>query len=175
MKTRYFVGVVAVALAVCGWQIAVHRHYVQTQTAAITAQDQAGLDPSATEVAVNTYVHTHMLTSTSVFLKASYDRAVAASQSTATESNGQVYAAAQAACASHADSIVQANCVQAYLSAHSTTGANPQAPAPAPAKADYTKTFIAPNWTEDSAGIALLLALVALFLAVYSRLLKSWR
>jgi hypothetical protein len=129
---------------------------------AIVTADQSGQDITALQAKLAAYVHAHMLTDQTVFLSGSYNRAAAAAQAAANpNSNGTVYAQAQASCASHADSLVQARCVQAYLAANAQTGANPQAVA-APVKADYTKSYHAPHWTADLAGIMLLAAFAAL-------------
>jgi hypothetical protein len=172
MKARYFLGIAVIAFVVGIWQVAVHQHTAATLAAKITTDDAASLDTTAGQQALADYVKVHMATSRSVMLTASYNRAVQAAQAAADPaSNGTVYAAAQAACAGHSDSLVQARCVQTYLAAHSSTGANPQ-PAATPAKADYTKTFTAPGWTTDSAGISLLIALAAMALSSYLIVLR---
>lgn len=172
MKARTFFAIALIALAAGIWQTAVHQHTAGTLATTITAQDAAGLDTTVAQQALTNYVKLHMATSRQVFLSASYDRANQAAQAAASPaSNGTVYAAAQASCASHADSLVQARCVQAYLGSHSSTGANPQAVA-SPVKADYTKSFTAPDWTADSAGIAVLTALTAMVLGMYLLVLR---
>lgn len=172
MKARYFLGIAVIAFVVGIWQIALHQHTAATLAAKITTDDTAGVDTTADQQALADYVKVHMTTSRSVMLTASYNRAVQAAQAAANPaSNGSVYAAAQASCAGHADSLVQARCVQAYVGSHSTAGANPQ-PAATPSKADYTKTFTAPGWTADSAGIPLLVALAAMALSAYLIVLR---
>ena len=167
MKARYFLGIAVIAFVIGIWQVVAHQQHAGILAAKITTDDTAGLDTTADQQALATYVSTHMATSRTVLLVGSYNRAVQAAQAAANPaSNGSVYAAAQAACASHANSLVQANCVQAYLAAHSSTGTNPQ-PAATPTKAAYTKSFTAPGWTADSAGIPLLVALTAMALSGY--------
>jgi hypothetical protein len=172
MKARYCFGIALVAVIIGLWQVAAHQRYAGALAATITTKDNAGLDTTGDQEVLSAYVKAHMATSRTVFLAASYNAAAQAAQAAASPaSNGQVYADAQASCASHANSLVQANCVQAYLSTHSASGTNPQAVA-TPTKAAYTKSFMAPGWTPDSAGIALLTALTALILGGYLMVLR---
>jgi len=172
MKARYFFGIAVITFAIGIWQVALNQRTATTLATKITADDTAGLDTTTDQQVLTRYVSAHMATSRSVVLIASYNRAEQAAQAAANPaSNGSVYAAAQASCAGHADSLVQARCVQAYLAAHSSAGANPQ-PAATPSKADYTKTFSAPGWTADSAGIPLLIALASMALSAYLIVLR---
>jgi hypothetical protein len=172
MKARYFFVIALAAFAIGIWQTAAHQRAAGVLASAIITEDTTGTDTTIAQQTLSSYVKLHMATSRQVFLSASYDKASQAAQAAANPaSNGAVYAAAQAACASHADSLVQARCVQAYVGSHSSTGANPQAVA-APVKADYTKSFTAPSWTADSAGIALLAALTALVMGIYLAVLR---
>lgn len=172
MKARYFLGIAVIAFAVGIGQVALHQHAAATLAAKITTDDAASLDTTTDQQVLANYVKVHMATSQRVLLTASYNRAVQAAQAAANPaSNGTVYAAAQASCAGHSDSLVQARCVQAYLASHSSAGANPQ-PATMPSKTDYTKTFTAPGWTADSAGIPLLIALAAMALSSYLIVLR---
>jgi hypothetical protein len=167
MKARYFLGIAVIAFVVGVSQVIVHQHHAGTLAAKVTTDDATGLDTTSDQQVLARYVATHMATSRTVLLSASYNRALQAAQAASNPtSNGTVYSAAQAACASHADSLVQARCVQAYLAAHSTSGTNPQV-VTTPVKADYTKTFTAPNWTADSAGVPLLVAFTAMAMAAY--------
>lgn len=167
MKARYVLVVAVAALAVGVGQVVVHQRHASRLAASIVANDQLGHDVTAQLATLQTYIHGHIATSQQVTLDGSYNRAVAAAAAAAAPaSNGTIYAQAQAACASHADSLVQARCVQAYLASHATVGANPTA-IPTPVKADYVKSFTAPRWTPDSAGLALVVAAASLALAAY--------
>jgi hypothetical protein len=163
MKSRpLFVTAAIVGLIGIGLLVA-QQHKAQTLASAIVSKDQSGLDTTADQQRLKTYASTHMGATTTVFLQGSYARAAQAAQAaTNPASGGQVYAAAQAACAGKSDSIVQARCVTAYVNSHSQPAANPQ-PVAMPLQADYTKTFTAPTFTFDLAG--LLLALCGLLVA----------
>lgn len=174
MKARYLLALAALLLVASGVQMVAHQHHARTLEKAVQAADASGQDPAAGLAAAQAYLNKHMGVSLAIFLQASYDRALQAAQAAANpQSSGEVYAAAQAACAGKADSIVQARCVQAYVSAHAPAAPNPQAVA-MPTKADYTKRLSSPTWTADAAGITFLLGLVFLgtggYLAIFRRL-----
>jgi len=172
MKSKYFFAIAVLALVVGLDQVVLHQRHAGELVTTIEAGDQQGLATTTEQQTLQQYTHDHMAVSETVFLAGSYNRAVAAAQAAANPaSNGQVYAEAQAACASHADSITQANCVLAYVAAHSTPSTDPQAVVQ-PSKAAYTKTFTAPSWTADSAGIAFLTMLVAVAMGGYLKLLR---
>jgi hypothetical protein len=167
MKIRYFL-IVAAVLGLAGWwQMNSNRHDAAALANTILVKDTNSLDTAADQATLKAYTAKHMGSSQTVVLTAGYNRAVAAAQAAANpQSNGRVYVEAQAACSSHANSIVQSQCVTNYVSSHTTTGANPAAVAP-PNKADYTKVFVSPRWSHDLAGILLFGALVSASLALY--------
>ncbi len=162
----FIIAVFAVGLGIA--QISVHQREATLMTRHIVQADAAGSDTASLQHELADQVHAHMGTDATYTLEGSYNRDVAASQAAANPTtNGQVYAQAQAACASKADSIAQATCVQHYLAAHASPATNPQ-PATMPEKRAYTTTLTSPSWTNDSAGIAFLAATVAAALGVAS-------
>lgn len=139
---------------------------------AIAAQDAASADPTADIAALKQYVSKHMHSSVSFVLTNAYNRAVSAAQAQQQQQSsapsGAVYAQAQAACASHADSVAQANCVINYVSAHSTPAAAPSTtPVVMPSLATYTYHFISPAWTFDLTGILLIIGLIGLIISIF--------
>jgi hypothetical protein len=172
MKSKYFFTIAVIAAVIGLDQVVAHQHHAGTLATAIIASDQQGLATTTQQQSLLQYTQAHMAVSETIFLAGSYNRAVQAADAAANPaSNGQIYSEAQAACASHANSIVQADCVQAYVAAHSTPSTDPQA-VTQPTKAAYTKTFKAPGWTTDSAGIAFLIMLVAVAMGGYLKLLR---
>ncbi len=160
MKPRYLL-IAALLVLLYG----IYGYHQNGQSAAklatqITTQDNANQSITAPLDQLEAYVHNHLGATTSVFLAGSYNRAVAATKLSATPPvDGSVYADAQAACAGHSSSVVQAQCVTSYVTAR--LQAQPAtAPAVAPAKASYTYRFAAPRWTADAVGLAFLLALL---------------
>jgi hypothetical protein len=167
MKSRnFFIFAVVAALVGLGAVFA-DQHHASSLASALLKRNAAGFNTTTDQQTLANYAQHHMGVSEKLFLAGSYNQAVQAAQLAANPlSNGAIYAQAQAACASHADSITQANCVQAYVNGHTQPSANPQAVA-IPAKAAYTKSFTAPGWTPDVAGIAFLVAIVAAAGAAY--------
>ncbi len=167
MKARYFF-IFAVLSGLVGLAaVILHQQQATSLATQIQNQDNKGLPITTQEQQLSSYASRHMGVTENVFLGGSYDRALQAAQVAANPaSNGTIYAEAQAACASHADSIAQANCVQAYVTSHVQPSTNPQA-VPKPTKAEYTKSFGAPGWTPDVAGIAFLVMIVAGAMGAY--------
>lgn len=166
MKTRYTLALAVVAILAGAGLIVSHQHHLNELGDAIVAKDTAAQDVTADLAAAQSYADKHMGVSASVELKAGYNRAQAASQAALNPaSNGQVYQDAQTACASKADSIVQARCVQSYLAAHSQPSANPQV-AVAPNPADFIHKLKGPNFSTDATGIVLIAATVLLLVSV---------
>lgn len=174
MKIRYFLIAAGVFGLAGWWQLNSHRNDAAALANTIMVKDGSGLDTATDQAALKAYTAKHMGTGQAMTLTASYDRAVAAANAAANpQSNGSVYAQAQAACGGRANSVAQTNCVANYVTSHSTAGANPAAVA-APNKADYNKVFTAPSWTPDSAGILLLAAAASLALASYLLILHRF-
>jgi hypothetical protein len=177
MKSRYFFALAVMSIVVAGGLIGYNRHHLGGMVDAVIAKDAAATDTTADVVAIQSYVRHHMGTSATVELKGSYNRAQAAAVAAANPaSNGTIYSDAQTACASKADSIVQARCVQNYLATHSQPSANPQAVVQ-PNLSDYTKIFKGPTFSFDTVGIALLAAVgfVIAGLFLYARPQSHYR
>jgi hypothetical protein len=161
----------ALVLAAAGiyvqWQNSQH---AKNLAQSIEQQDLAGTSTTQSVADLGTYVKSHMGATVSYTLTGSYNRAVAAAKSSAAaeESNQGVYAAAQAACMSHANSIVQAECNQAYLQSHATELQSP-APVATPKLASYEYTVKSPFWTPDLAGALMLGAIASLIVGVTMR------
>ncbi len=160
MKARYFV-IAAVLLFLFGLnQLSVNRSKSAALAAKVASDDSSGIDAQVSLVALQQFASRHMAASQDVFLQGSFDRATAqATAASATQGNGKVYADAQAACNSKADSIVQARCVQTYVATHSQPADNPQ-PVVMPDHLAYEKSFQSPGWTADAAGLSLTASLV---------------
>lgn len=173
MKARYYFILAVVAVALSGWLVSAHQRKANDMVAAILAKDATVTTTESDQVALRTYVERHMGVSAKVYLNSSYDRAIAAASATASPVAGsQVYAQAQAACASRADSIRQASCVTNYVNSHAQSSTNPQTPPAVPDKSQFTKSYTAPGWTPDSAGLVLLVAMVAAAAGLYRALMR---
>lgn len=166
MRARYLIigGVIVLAIS---WLLG-NASYQSShkQAKAIAVADVAGTDTVAYQAKLAAYVKAHMQSSVSVMLSGSYDRAKLAAEAAANpNSTGAVYAQAQAACTSKADSIVQSRCVAAYVAAHSKANPNP-VPVAMPSAADYTKTYLAPLWTPDATGFVAIIGWLALITGI---------
>src|SRR5262245_14987701 len=138
MKPRYFFIIAGIAVGIGLAGVAVHQEHATNLTTALLKRDTSGFDTTSDQHQLSSYIRQHMGVTQTVYLAGAYGRALQAAQAAANPaSNGMIYVQAQAACASHADSVTQANCVQAYLSSHAQPSANPQAVA-MPSKATYT-------------------------------------
>lgn len=167
MKARYLLAMALVLIVASATQMIAHQRHAHQLQVAVLAADEAGQDTAPPLATAQAYVHKHMGTNLNLLLQASYNRAASAAQAAANPpSSGEVYAAAQAACAGKADSVVQARCVQSYVASHATAAPNPQAVA-MPNKTDYTKKLSSPVWTPDGVGLTTLLALLSLGGGVY--------
>jgi len=173
MKKRYFLIIGLLAVLVGMQQLVAHRGHASDLAKTIKTKDASALDVSAESTILQAYVDKHMGSTQKLVFEGSYKRAMDSYQATSSpQSNGKVYAEAQAACAGRTDSITQARCVQAYVASHSTPSSNPQ-PMAKPKKSDYTKVYKAPGWTGDSTGIALLVALVSVVMTISLLFKKS--
>lgn len=126
----------------------------------ILSLDQEGENTSSLIDELKTFSTTHMNASITVELIDSYNRALQASEQSQ-QASGETYAKAQAACASRADSITQARCVNNYLAQNAPVNANSQAIA-APDRNQYIFTYKSPLLTPDLAGVMLLISLTSL-------------
>lgn len=162
MKLRYLlVGSVA-ALVFGVFAIGQNAGSAQDLASKVLSLDNSNQSVSSAQTDLAKYVHGHMGASVTVFLNASYQRAVVAANSTPNTS-GQVYHDAQAACVSRTTAVNQAKCVQDYVDAHATPGQASATPNQV-SKTPYTLTYSAPRWTPDLAGILLAVGLIGLFL-----------
>lgn len=136
----------------------------------IQTQDSNSQDTGPAINFLKSYVAKHMNSSVNFTLSAGYNRAVDAAKQAqaAAVPSGAVYAQAQAACASHADSITQANCVINYVNMHATPGASQIPQVPMPDLANYTYHFSSPGWTFDLAGILLSLGFAGIVIGAFS-------
>jgi hypothetical protein len=163
MTKRIFFILAAAALGFAGLYFqSVNAKEAAARETKVVNQDLAATDTTAAIADLTDYVKLHMGTSVEFTLKGSYDRAMAAAKaSVAPDNSSQVYADAQRACSGKSDSIVQARCNQAYISAHLVTTPAPS-PLPEPVLANYQHKITAPTWTPDLPGALLLGALIAL-------------
>lgn len=130
-----------------------HREAV-ARASAIVAADQNGEPTAPLLSALKSYISKHTGSSIILKLGGSYARAQAAATAStkSQEITGQLYAEGQATCASKADSLVQARCVQAYVTARlKALSIAPVSPPPNPN--DYTISYSAPEFTFDTATI----------------------
>lgn len=148
--------------------MAVNHASAVSRVTAIVAEDASGKDTTISRDQLKAYSAAHMNASTSLELTASYNKDVKAAQNAASgaQATGQVYAQAQAACASKSDSLVQARCVSAYIAAHSTPLAQPKAPV-LPDRSKYQYRYGSPAWSLDLAGLSLAAAVASLFGAIW--------
>ncbi len=168
MMKRYLLIIIGLLLLILGMGFYFHnKSSAQARVKDIIVKDQAGQDTSAEISSLKAYIAHHMHSSESFKLDGAYQRAVTAAQTPQTPTvNSEVYAQAQAACASKADSITQANCVINYVNSHSQPTSTPQQPAPLPDASSYTFVLIAPKWTFDLAGILLILGLICIVIGL---------
>lgn len=145
-----------------------HQTKLSQMADAIAVLDTSGVDVRDSVAVANAYAGTHMDVATTIMLQGSYNRALSAANTpVAAAGSGAVYAAAQAACGGHADSITQARCVSNYVATHAAPGSNaPTSQLAPPNKADYTVTFKGPAWSFDDVGMLLLGAFGLLVAAI---------
>lgn len=169
MKARYFfIGAIIFGLvAIVGLR--------SNAKTAISLRDQiVSKDIQAQEVQTDLeelrqYVFKHMNSSIRVELKASYERDKTKAEQAAV--SGKVYAQAQASCDRPGDSsVVQAQCVQRYLSTH-LTAAEVNLPEPS----QYIYAFAAPTWSPDFAGLSLLTAISFGIVALVSYVINLFK
>ena len=134
-----------------GTRAASDRH-AQTLAAGIIAADVAN-QPTTTLIAnERNYVAKHMGANVSFELSNAYQQAQTAAQAAAVpQTNGSIYAQAQAACASIKIAVQQAQCNQNYLDSHLTQATTPTVTSPN--VGDYSYHFISPTWTPDLTGL----------------------
>jgi len=175
--TKWILGGLALVLVATGLYVqSQNQTNAKRQVAAIVAADAAGQDTAAARQALSSFVTGHTALSASFKLDGSYQRAQAAAEAAAAAqaTNSQIYAAAQAACSGHSDSITQAKCNQDYLAKHLV---NLPAPTPVakPNAADYSFAYHGAFWTPDLPGALYLGATAALALAVILSLRRRGR
>jgi hypothetical protein len=173
VKKRYLaleVLAILVCLVIGLYGIGTNVQRAQTLAQQVVNQDQVDQDTTAQQTLLKDFVTTHMYATSTVFLQGSYDRAVQSANSLSA-ANSQVYIDADNACASKANSIVQAQCHAAYLAQHLTPGA-PLSPTTPPSKDKFTLTWHSPLFAPDMVGISFALALV-LLVALISQIMAT--
>lgn len=132
------------------------------RASAVVAADRAGQPTVNLMEALKQYVRAHTGSSVSLSLPGSYSRALSAAQVSGKSSGtGALYAEAQAACASKADSIRQAKCVQEYVSPRLVS--IPEQPTVLPPNPqDYVVKLKAPTFTTDLATFLWLLSFASI-------------
>ncbi len=138
---------------------------------AIVAADQVGQPTEQLLSSLKNYVALHTGSSIILNMGGSYGRAVAAAEVSAKAQvgTGQLYAEGQQKCAGKANSIVQAKCVQDYVSTRLKALAIPVAVAP-PNPKDYIIIFKSPFFTFDTATLFLALALLVILASIVNKL-----
>jgi hypothetical protein len=144
--------------------------HAKTLVSAVESSDLMSTSTQTPVSALQLYVKEHMGASVRYTLTGSYDRAVASANAAAAAQggDGSIYAAAQAACSGKTDSITQAKCNQAYLSAHLANVA-PATLVLQPKLASYQYSLKSPSWTPDLAGSILLGALIAFIMGIVTK------
>lgn len=170
MKARYLFIAAAVCLLAGIWQLAGNAKQSSALRSQILAKDAAGQDPTTDLATLKTFAATHMAAGVKVELAAAYQRDTSAAQAAA-QPNGQIYANAQKACASKADSITQARCVTDYVNKN----LKPTATVSMPDHSKYVYDFTSPTWTPDAAGALMLGTAGLLGLAIFSSLRRRHR
>jgi len=131
----------------------------------ILSLDQTGGDTSPIIDELKTFSMNHMNASMTVELIYSYNRALQAAERSQ-QISGETYTKAQAACASRADSITQARCVNNYLAQNAPVNAQSQAIV-APDRNQYIFTYKSPMLAPDLAGIMALISLTSLGVGIW--------
>ncbi len=132
-----------------------HSHSEAVQRASVVvAADRAGSPTEAALKQLRRYVAAHTGSTVTLTLSGSYTRAQTAAEEYARSQGGtgQLYAEGQQKCASKADSIALARCVQAYVSQRLSTIPTPVVVAP-PNPKDYVLTIKAPSFAFDFATV----------------------
>jgi hypothetical protein len=142
-------------------------------------QQNGNVEAALQELREFTYSHmnANLASDTGIYppvqLKYTYDRLVAAEQAKVESENKDVYGDAQAHCESTSPQGFSGSnriaCIQQYVDQHAGPAAEPR---PIP-DALYKFDFVAPSWSPDVAGWALLVAMVA-FLLLITRLAAQW-
>ena len=143
---------------------------------AVYAADQKGGDVEGALQELRKYVYAHMNTDLSggqtgvyppIQLKYTYQRLQEAERARANQNNAQVYTDAQAECERlHPTGFSGSGripCIEDYISKHSAPAAKPIP------DALYKFDFVSPNWSPDTAGFSIVLAvllLIALILRI---------
>ena len=146
-----------------------HNHSEAVQRASIVvAADRAGTSTDIALKQLRKFVSSHTGSTVTLTLSGSYTRAQTAAEESARSQGGtgQLYAEGQQKCAGKANSIVQANCVQTYVSQHLATISTPVAVAP-PNPKDYILNLKAPAFALDFATALFVLSSAFAVTAAY--------
>ena len=145
-----------------------NRATAEAQARSIVAADSAGEPTEPLLKTLKSFVKGHTGSSVTLNLGGSYARAqdVAKAAATAQSGTGQLYAEGQQKCASKSDSIVQARCVQDYVSSHLKTNA-PPTPVVPPNPNDFIVRLTAPSYAADTATLLWGISVITLMAAVF--------
>jgi hypothetical protein len=163
MKPRYLV-ILGVLLAVIGlvWSVQ-NRQRAITMSQALLVKDQAGQDTRADISKLEEFIHGHMRTSISFELTGSYERAVTAAKAAAQPTvSGDVYTRAQAACPQKV-ATAQTKCIADFVA--SQAPGQSAKPVVLPNRDNFMRSFQAPGWTPDGAGLVFLASLASMAVA----------
>lgn len=152
-----------------------HNHTIAVAKGrAIVTADQVGEPTAQLLASLKNYVALHTGSSVILNMGGSYSRAVAAAEASAQAQvgTGQLYAEGQQKCAGKANSIVQARCVQDYVSSRLKALAIPVAIAP-PNQNDYKLTFKSPLFAFDTATLLLVLAMFLVLASILTKLRRK--
>jgi hypothetical protein len=180
IRPLHFFVLAALCLVVAVFALRSNYTHMESLRAAVYTADEKNGDVQGTLNNLQHYVTAHMNTNLSkgnnsvyppIQLKYTYDRL---RESELSESNSQVYTAAQAYCEQQNSTDFSGKnrvpCIESYVEAHGVY----QKPVP---DSLYKFDFISPTWSPDLAGISLLLAVVFLLIGagwlVARRLLKN--
>jgi hypothetical protein len=158
LKPRYFLILALVSGVICVLALrANNEHMVKLRSAVYTA-DQNNTDVQGALQALQAYVTAHMNTNLSagnvavyppIQLKYTYDRLVTAQSDAVSQTNTQLYTAAQAYCQQQNSTDFSGRnrvpCIEQYVQTH-------DAQLPVIPQALYEFSFISPVWSPDLAG-----------------------
>jgi hypothetical protein len=162
MKSTIFVIMITFFIAMGFGVRSANGNYAQTQAKRLAAMDAT--DAANTKLNdLKNYVATHSGSTVTVVLTTAYNNAVQVAEAAAASTpSTQLYAAAQAACAGHAVSTVQAQCNEQYIQAHNT----PVVAVAQPKLSDYTYHFVAPIITFDFVTILWVFAFIMIIVLI---------
>jgi hypothetical protein len=159
MRSRWLVlaGFILVLISVA-W-VVVNRQSAITRSRSILVLDQSGQNLANELTKLEKFVHDHMRTSVSFELTGSYERAVEAAKAAAIPKvSSDIYRQAQAACPQKV-ATAQTKCIADYVASRTPRQTMPTVKLPS--RDNFKRTYSAPDWTPDGAGLTLLLAIIS--------------